>query len=61
LLQAKTAKWSRFYTACVVSAICPSICLSVAQVNILNHTKTVEVRIIKFLSHSSSIPLVLAG
>jgi len=36
----------------------PSVCLSVTRVD---HTKTVEVRIMKFSPYGSPIPLVFAG
>jgi len=41
----------------MLSHVSPSVCLSVTRVN---QSKTVEVRIMQFLSYSSPIPLVYA-
>ena len=41
-----------------VSPVRPSVCLSVTRVD---HSKTVEVRIMQFSPYSSPIPLVFAG
>jgi len=40
---------------CYRPSVCPSVCLSVTRVD---HTKTVEVRIMKFSPYGSPIPLV---
>jgi len=46
------------YSAYIVSPVRLSLCLSVRWVD---HTKTVEVKIMKFSPYSSPIPLIFAG
>jgi len=43
---------------CYRPSVCPSVCLSVTQVD---HTKTDEVRIMKFSPYGNPIPLVFVG
>ena len=63
-VRVSTLSYTRFLARDSMSAICyrNSVCLSVClSVTRLDHSKTVEVRIMQFSPYSSPVPVVFAG